>query len=245
MKSFLIVLIIFAACLTALTQESSRIDILLEEADKALENSDFEKSLEIVDRALMESQDNIKALQKKINIYYQMNDIKEASRLVDEAIKKFPAETEFYYLQGLINIAKKKYYKAVNNFNKVLELEMSVDQYKVYLNRGVANLNLQEFNLAIEDLTKSIELNNANASAYHSRGMVYYELEDYESAVDNFMQAIDLSQDNPVTFFNLGMSYYRLEDKESACPHFHKACSMGDKNACRMAFGECSKSLPR
>lgn len=245
MKSFFIIPVIFTVCLNILAQEQSRIDILLEDADKALENSDFEKSLESVEHALGLSPDNIKALEKRINIYYQMNNIKEASKLVDEVMKKYPAEPGFYYLQGLVNIAKKKYYKAVDNFNKVFELNKPIDQYKVYLNRGVANLNLKEYDLAMDDLTKSIELNNTNASAYHSLGMVYYELEDYRSAVENFSHAIDISQDNPVTFFNLGMSYYRQEDKESACPHFHKACSLGDKNACRMALMECSKSLPK
>jgi len=244
MKSVFIILIIISACLRALTQENPKIDLLLQEADIELEKSNFSEALRKVERALALSPRHIKALEKRINIYYQMDDIKEASNFIDEAIIEFPSEGEFYYLRGLINIDRKKYYKALNDFNKVLDFK-SVDPYKVYLNRAVANTNLQEYELAIDDLTKSIELNKENASAYHSRGMVYYELKDYNLAVNDFAEAIKLSQDNPVTFFNLGMSYYRMEDKESACPYFHKACSMGDKNACRMAFMECAKNLPK
>jgi tetratricopeptide (TPR) repeat protein len=245
MKSLVIGLIILSTCLKAYTQENSAVERLLEEADLALENSDFEKSLDKVQRAISQSPQNINALQKRIDIYYQMNEIKEASKLTDDAIRKFPTEPEFYYLRGLINMAKEKYYKALNDFNKVMDLDKPIELYKVHLNRGVTYLNLKDYDLAIEDLTKSIELNNANASAYHSKGMVYYELEDYSQAVDNFTRAIELSQDNPVTFFNLGMSYYRLEDKENACPYFHKACSLGDENGCRMALMECAKSLPK
>lgn len=245
MKQFIVLLIIFSICFRAMTQENSVIDRLLEEADVALDNSDFDKSLDKVERALAQSPRNIRALQKRIDIYYQMNDIKDASRYTDDAIKDFPSEPEFYYFRGLINIAREKYYKAIASFNKVIDLDKPIELYKVYLNRGVGFLNLKEYNLAIEDFTRSIELNSTNASAYHSKGMVYYELEDYSQAVDNFKKALDLSQDNPVTFFNLGMSYFRLNDKESACPHFHKACSLGDKNACRMALMECAKSLPR
>ncbi len=245
MKSLVIVLIIFSICLKAFSQEDPIVARLLEEADIALAASDFEKSLDKVESALRQSPKDINALQKRINIYYQMNNIKEASGHTEQAIREFPDEPEFYYLKGLINIAKEKYYKSVTDFNKVLALNKPIDMYKVYLNRGVAYLNLKDYNPAIEDLTKSIELNNTNASAYHTIGMIYYDLQDYTLAVENFTRALDLSQDNPVTFFNLGMSYFRQEDKESACPYFHKACSMGDKNACRMAFMECAKSLPR
>jgi tetratricopeptide (TPR) repeat protein len=245
MKPAVVILIIFFVNLEALTQDNPRINILLQEADAELEKSNFSEALRKVENALVLSPGNVRALEKRVNIYYQMNEIKEASKCVNEAIIEFPAESELYYLRGLINISRKKYYKAINDFNKIFELEQPVDFYKVYLNRAIANTNLQEYELAIEDLTKSIELNSTNASAYHSRGMVYYELKDYNLAVNDFKQAINLSHDNPVTFFNLGMSYYRLEDKESACPYFHKACSLGDKNACRMAFMECAKNLPK
>jgi protein O-GlcNAc transferase len=245
MKQALIIPIILFIYLEASSQENPRIDLLLKEADAKLEESDFNGALNKVESALDLSPQNIIALEKRINIYYQMNEIKEALKYVDEAILKFPVEGELYYLRGLIYISRKKYYKAINDFNKVFELQQPVEFYKVYLNRAVANTNLQEYELAIEDLTKSIELNDTNASAYHSRGMVYYELKDYNLAVNDFKKAINLSHENPVTYFNLGMSYYRLEDKESACPYFHKACSLGDKNACRMAFMECAKNLPK
>jgi tetratricopeptide (TPR) repeat protein len=244
MKSVFIILIILSASLIVLAQENPKIDLLLQEADMELGKSNYNEALIKVEKALALSPLHIGALEKRINIYYQMDDIKEASKYVDEAITEFPSEGEFYYLRGLVNLARKKYYKALNDFNKTFDFK-SVDPYKVYLNRAIANTNLQEYELAINDLTKSIELNNENASAYHSRGMVYYELKEYDMAVKDFSQAISLSQDNPVTFFNLGMSYYRMEDKDSACPYFHKACSMGDKNACRMAFMECAKNLPK
>jgi tetratricopeptide (TPR) repeat protein len=244
MRSVLVILVIFSASLKVLTQENPKTDLLLTEADAELDKSNFDEALRKVERALALSPRYVKAWEKRIIIYYQMDNIKEASKYVDEAINEFPSEGELFYLRGLINLDRKKYYKAVNDFNKALDYK-SVDPYKVYLNRAVANTSLQEYDLAIDDLTKSIELNSDNASAYHSRGMVYYELKDYEQAVRDFTQAINLSQDNPVTFFNLGMSYYRMEDKDSACPYFHKACSMGDINACRMAFGECSKNLPK
>ena len=172
MKSDFIILIIFFISLEALAQENPRINLLLQEADTELDKSNYNEALRKVESALALSPGNVMALEKRINIYYQMNEIKEASKYVNEAILKFPSESGLYYLRGLTNISRKKYYKAINDFNIALELEKPVELFKIYLNRAVANTNLQEYELAIEDLTKSIELNSTNPSAYHSRGTV-------------------------------------------------------------------------
>jgi tetratricopeptide (TPR) repeat protein len=105
-------------------------------------------------------------------------------------------------------------------------------------------MNLQEDERALEDISKSIELNNNNASAYHSRGMLNYQYKDYEAAVEDFQQALLFNENNAETNFNLGMSYFRLEDKDRACPYFHKACKEGNLNACKMVLMECARNIP-
>ena len=105
-------------------------------------------------------------------------------------------------------------------------------------------MNLQEDEQALEDISKSIELNSNSASAYHSRGMLNYQLKDYEAAVGDFRQALVYNDNNPETNFNLGMSYFRMEEKDSACPYFHKACKEGNLNACKMVLMECAKNIP-
>ena len=242
MRIFLI-LHITAICTIGMYGQT-KIDNLLTEAETNIRNSRYDIALNKVEEAISIEPDNKKAIQLRINIYYLENDYKEALDIAEEAIQRFPDEEEFYYQRGLINIGRQKFQKAIDDFNRLIDGNSDFELFKVYLNRGVAYMNLQEDEQALEDISKSIELNSNNASAYHSRGMLNYQLKDYEAAVRDFLQALVYNNNNPETNFNLGMSYFRMEDKDSACPYFHKACKEGNLNACKMVLMECAKNIP-
>ncbi len=227
-----------------IAQDDSRVKALLAETDILIASNNLPEALNKTREILDRVPDNHPALQKQINIYFLMNDDKEAMRLADDAIRKFPEVADYYYLRGIILNAKEKYSKALDDFTRAIELEPSNLLYRCYLGRGVSYMNLLEFDNALLDLTASIEKNDTVASSFHSRAMVNYELRDYSAAVSDFLKVLDLSEGNSALYFNLGMSYYRLNDMEKACPNLNKACSMGNMNACRMSLMECAKAIP-
>ncbi len=184
------------------------------------------------------------ALQKQINVLFLMNDEKESVRIVDEAIRNYPDIPDYYYLRGIINNARGKYSKALDDFTKAIDLNPPDILYRCYLGRGVSYMNLMEYDQALTDLNTSISNNDTVASAYYSRAMVNYQLHEYASAVGDFQKSLDYSAGNAALYFNLGMSYYRLNEKDKACPNFNKSCSMGNTNACRMSLMECAKAIP-
>jgi len=240
----IILMLHFAAiCIYGVYGQSS-VEMLLTEAETNIRNSRYDIALNKVQEALSIEPDNKKALQLEINIHYLGNDYKKAYERVEKAIQTFPGDGDFYYQRGLINIGRQKYQKAIDDFNGLIDGNSDVELYKVYLNRGVAYLNIQEYEQALSDMTKSIELEMNNASAHHSRGMLNYQLKDYRAAIEDFKQALLYNDNNPETNFNLGMSYFRLEEKDSACPYFHKACKEGNLNACKMVLMECAKKIP-
>lgn len=221
-----------------------RVNTLLSEAEVLVSKNQYPEALEKTKAAIQISPSAQLAWQKQINIYMLMNDDKEAMRCTEEAIEKFPEIPEFFYHRGVINNAREKYSKALDDFDNAINLPATGNTFKFYLGRGVAHLNLLEYELAITDFTRSIELNDTAASAYHSRAMASYELRDYTAAVDDFLKTLELSEGNAALYFNLGMSYYRLSEKEKSCPYFHKSCTMGNNNACRMVLMECAKAIP-
>lgn len=227
-----------------IAQENSRIHDLLSEADVHIVNNQLGQALEKTREALQIDPSHIPAIQRQINIYYLMNDDKEALRLVEDAIKEYPNEPELFYLRGIVNNNRERYSKAIQDFDQALALLDESDSYKVYLGRGIAHLSIMEYTQAMADFSKSIELNDSLASAYHSRALLNYELQDYNAAIEDFLKTLDHAEETPVLYFNLGMSYYRLSDLTNACPYFHKACTMGNNNACRMVLMECAKEMP-
>ena len=228
----------------AFAQDGSRIEKLLTEADGLIEMNKLDQALGKTQEALKINPSDLAALQKRIDIYYLMNDDKEALNFTEMAIRQYPEDAELYYLRGIINNTREKYAKALSDFNEALEWANDSIAYKIYLGRGISQMNLMEYEQAMADFSKSIALNDTVASAYHSRALLNYEIKDYHAAIDDFQRALDHSEGTPVLYFNMGMAYYRLDDLTNACPYFHRACTMGNTNACRMALMECAKEIP-
>ncbi len=224
-------------------QDNTKVQSLIAEADACINRNEMEMALDKTREALLLSPGSIPVLQKQINILFLMKNDKEAMKEADDAISKYPAEADFYYMRGVIYNAREKYERALDNFDRAIELK-SPNLYKFYLGRGVSHLNTMEYDLAISDFSSTIEINDTVAGAYHGRAMVNYELHDYSAAVTDFLKTLDYSKGNSALYFNLGMSYYRLNEKSNACPYFHKACTLGNTNACRMALMECAKAIP-
>ena len=65
-----------------------------------------------------------------------------------------------------------------------------------YTNRGVAYNDLKQYERAISDYNKAIELNPNFALAYNNRGWAYYCLKKYQQALKDFDKAIELNPNN-------------------------------------------------
>jgi tetratricopeptide (TPR) repeat protein len=244
MKRFFVLILLLLGVIKASSQEDASVNALLVETDMLISKNNLTEALSKVQQAVERAPDNQLLLQKRINIYYLLNDEKESVRYADEAIRKYPDVGEFYYLRGVINNSREKYIRALDDFNQAINLPATDNMYRYYLGRGVSHMNLMEYDQALADFTTSIEQNDTVASAYHSRAMVNYEIHDYAAAAVDFLKALELSEGNAALYFNLGMSYYRLSEKDKACPYFHKSCTLGNTNACRMTLMECAKSIP-
>jgi tetratricopeptide (TPR) repeat protein len=71
-----------------------------------------------------------------------------------------------------------------------------------YLRRGIAYYNDSQYDQAISDFTKALEINPRDADAYSNRGSVYREKGQYEQAISDSNKALEI---NP----NFGMAYYQ------------------------------------
>ena len=97
-----------------------------------------------------------------------------------------------------------------------------------YNNRGVAYLDLNQFQQALKDFNKAIAINKAYAMAYNNRGSTHYAMENYQVALADYEQSIRLNPKHAHTYFNRGLAYYQLKKTDLACKDFEKACEMGD-----------------
>jgi tetratricopeptide (TPR) repeat protein len=73
-----------------------------------------------------------------------------------------------------------------------------------------------DYESAIEDCNRAIELDPNHPNAYNVRGVVYYKRGDYKSAIEDYTKAIDLNPDYAETCYNRGEARLHLEEWEEA-----------------------------
>ena len=63
-------------------------------------------------------------------------------------------------------------------------------------------LDIGEYDKAIQDFSKAIELDPTNVSVYYSRGDCYKNIEEYDKAIQDFSKAIELDPTNASVYYS-------------------------------------------
>jgi tetratricopeptide (TPR) repeat protein len=142
--------------------------------------------------------------------------LKSFEKQQEEAMKWFKKakETNNYHLQ-------------VNFNTKAIELGYQPLQY-AYYNRGLAKVNLEDYQGAIADCDQAIYLQPDYGKAYHNRGTAKHYLKDYKGAVADYDQAIYLQPDYVKAYNNRGLAKVLLQDYQGAITDYSQAIALKD-----------------
>jgi tetratricopeptide (TPR) repeat protein len=143
---------------------------------------------------------------------------------------KITDSNEFYrdnYTDLLIEAAKSSYEgdndKAFDLYTKAINLKPS--EAKGYNQRGHLKFKMKDFNGAIEDYTKFIELSEENkkGDGYANRGRAKMESNKYDEALVDFNLALSYYPNDCYTFYFQGMTYIKMGEKNKACESFSQS----------------------
>jgi TonB family protein len=111
-----------------------------------------------------------------------------------------------------------------HNFIKVEEYDNAVKAFTEaikskkfspgYSGRGMAYMNLKEYEKAIEDFDMAIQISGKNALIYKLRGEAYSALKDYNTAIKDFDRALKMEPEMLDAYFERGNAF-RNQDKYS------------------------------
>lgn len=102
--------------------------------------------------------------------------------------------------------------------------------FTVYQQQADAHLVKGEYDLALADYSKVIELNPKSANSYLSRGLSYYYKESYNQAISDYNKGIELAPNESMAYFNRGDSYEKLGNTEKAVADYQKAVALNPNN---------------
>ena len=150
-----------------------------------------------------------------------IDDISEGIKLGDITSWNYENRAVFYATLG-------KFSDALSDLNKAIELESENYRYhRSYQLRGKVKFEKGDYNGAISDYTKAIEINPNYVDAYFNRGISKAELKDYSGAISDYNKAIELDPNDATAYNNRAASKYFANDLKGACEDAKKSASLG------------------
>ena len=102
--------------------------------------------------------------------------------------------------------------------------------YSYYQNRANAHFVKGEFDLAVVNYNKVIELNPEESSTFMSRGLAYYSKEYYDKAIADYGKVIELKPDNAAAYFKRGETYEKKGEMTNAIADYQKVVELDATN---------------
>ena len=151
--------------------------------------------------------DSIAASYERARINYTDGEYTKALDELTQTISMDARHTHAYFMKGLIYRKDPSTVQAaITNYSKVVEIDPEHDA--AFHNRGLAHIQIGDYDKAIEDFERAIELDPSNANSYNSRGIAFKCMGQYERALMDFDHAIGLQPDHKLALSN------RLETNE-------------------------------
>jgi tetratricopeptide (TPR) repeat protein len=169
-------------------------------------------------------------------------EIEEEKKYIEEGK---PTKAKNYIKEGLKYYYLAEYNKALEYYNKALDLQIVTlgekhkDTASSYNNIGSVYSKLGDYVQALEYYNKALELQIATlgekhkdtANSYNNIGVVYRKLGDYVQALEYYNKSLEIRkevlgekhQDTASSYNNIGVVYRKLGDYVQALEYYNKA----------------------
>jgi TonB family protein len=102
--------------------------------------------------------------------------------------------------------------------------------FEVFQKRGDSNFVKGEYDLAVVNYSKAIDLNPKEPSVYLSRGLVYYNRKFYDLAVADYSKVVEIDPKEMMAYYYRGDSFEKLGELQKAVDDFKKVVELDSSN---------------
>jgi protein O-mannosyl-transferase len=169
--------------------------------EQALKEKDTEKKMNLLDRS-------IEQLEKGVSILDTYSDA-------------------FYHL-GLAYKEKGDFVNAVKNLEAARK-NKTWTEADFYVASGIAYGSSKQYDKAIADLKKAIEIDPKSYDAINNLGLYYSEMGDIPNAIKSLNKSIEINPKFDKAYYNLGNTYAKQGDYTKAIEQYKKAIDIDPK----------------
>ena len=160
------------------------------------------------------------------------NNYMEAFECFNNSAKKYPECSYLRYMNGYmyyiykgdVNKAVEEYTASINYYDN-----LDADVKKLFLLENIYNDrvllydSLKQYDNAISDYKKSIELEIINPNALNNLGWSYFHKGDYDKSIEAFNKSIYLKKDDPRPYALKGFVFQKIGNLDSAIYYLYKS----------------------
>jgi putative GTP pyrophosphokinase len=106
----------------------------------------------------------------------------------------------------------------------------------IYKHRGMANFAQSKYQDAIDDFTRTLELDGKSYKAAYYRGVVKSVLKEYSGAIDDFTLSLKINPYQSFCLFRRGQAYYHVEDYPQALGDCEASLNLDPASATVLKF---------
>ncbi|OZA75412.1 MAG: hypothetical protein B7X71_11620 [Polynucleobacter sp. 39-46-10] len=165
--------------------------------------------------------------------YIQREDLDGAHRLLNQAMKMSPRNSELLRLLGVLSAFKNNRQEALTKFDLAIKLDKK--NWLAHTNRGNILKDLQRYDEAMKSYDLAIALQSNYAEVHNNKGNLLQDLREYTAAVACYQKAIDLQPDYADAYENMGNALLNLKRPRDALSSYKKSVSIGSEKSVNIA----------
>ncbi len=141
-----------------------------------------------------------------------------------ETLKDRPNDYDCYNMRAIAYSELKKYDSSLSDFSKCIEIKPS---HEAFYNRGATYFLKNDFNTAIADFNKSINLNANDEKSIYKRALSYYNVSNYKEALNDFNKYLQIRKNEYKVYYERALTEIQLGLLDKACEDLHFAKANG------------------
>ncbi len=131
--------------------------------------------------------------------------------------------------------------EAIKIYDKILKIDPL--DYRAWLDRGYAFLQLEKFEEALDSYNKAIEIKPKDTNAWYNKGIALSELERFEEAVEVFTILLEITPTDIEALRELGRVFYEMERWDDAIHITEKELALDPEDSEGWAYWAYAKLM--
>jgi tetratricopeptide (TPR) repeat protein len=165
---------------------------------------------------------------RRVDVYLKTDQYDQAIADYNKLIELEPSDTNFFR-RAAVYVKLGDYERAVSDYRRAVDSIQAGSYDNFYINNIIYTLKREEYDRAITDFSKLIELDPSNPIFYQWRGFINFNKGQYDLAAADYSKKIELEPSNTWSYYIRSKAYLKMGEYDQAIDDLDKVIVLAPK----------------